>query len=936
MLFMHSATVSRWPWRERETGPEPPLKRHWRAPTAWLPVAVLVPWLLLSACQISHIEPVEPAPGTPAEGTPDGPGGGSPEAPGGGGPEAPGGVDPEAPGVVPEGPGGVVPEARAVIVQPPELNVPEGGSGRYTVALTAQPTGAVTVTASEASMELTVTPASLEFTVADWQSAQTVTVTAEHDADALADVPVPVMHAASGGGYDDAAQAELRVGVVEDDVSALAVAGGSALEQAGSIGFEVSLSLAGNQEVTVDYATGAVQDTATGGQDYRHSSDTLTFAAGSTTAQTIAVTVHDDTLNEDHELFTMTLRNPAHAVLTGGGAELTATGRIENDDGLPALSIEHARLTEGEGAMRFTVTLAPASGRTVTVHYATADAGAEAATDYTTVTGALTFEAGATTHTISVPVEDDEDDEDDEKFTVTLSSPVRASLAVATAMGTITDNDESAAQPQLTALQVSGGGTMYPPFDPDTHHYALTCSNSTTLEVSAKAAPSGAVLTLLRANSDDNHASTGALEAQAEVNRNDDVAIELSAGGDTVTYVMHCLPPNFPDIRVLKKTADVSDGLMLITPRYDSPNPVRFTAVIDNNGVPRFHRAGGFLFRHYSDGPTIDGEQVRYSAGVAYHEIDLLNRDFEVMRTLRKDVAGTRIDAHDFLFTDDGDYLFNLRIAATRDLSERHDILDSDNNPFGIVDLTDSVLQVMTPGGTERFSWNSWNHLTIHPDCRLRQFPGQYAHLNAFQIVESDGGGDGDIVASFRGCSQVLRIDGTTGAVNWKLGGTEPDTDPNADPNTEYLELVGDAAGEFCGQHHVTLTEWDSVVLFDNGVFCLGPRKAEAPFTRAVEYDISSATQAVFVQAFEQPEGHGYSDVAGSVTVLERNRWLIAWGRQNDVTANLADVPSIVEVDPSTGTTYLELHLSKSGTLAWSYRVYRVPESQITIPLNLP
>ena len=259
--------------------------------------------------------------------------------------------------------------------------------------------------------------------------------------------------------------------------------------------------------------------------------------------------MHDDTLNEDHELFTMTLRNPAHAVLTGGGAELTATGRIENDDGLPALSIEHARLTEGEGAMRFTVTLAPASGRTVTVHYATADAGAEAATDYTTVTGALTFEAGATTHTISVPVVDDEADEADEKFTVTLSSPVRARLAVATATATITDNDESAAQPQLTALQVTGGGTMYPPFDPDTHHYALTCSNSTTLEVSAKAAPSGAVLTLLRANSDDNHASTGALEAQAEVNRNDDVAIELSAGGDTVTYVMHCLPPNFPDIR---------------------------------------------------------------------------------------------------------------------------------------------------------------------------------------------------------------------------------------------------------------------------------------------------------------------------------------------------------------------------------------------------
>ena len=878
-------------------------------------VAVLLPWLLLAACQISRTEPVERPPETPN----------APEA----------GQPVTLPEDTSDAPGGGIPEAPAVIVQPPELNVPEGGSGRYTVALSAEPTGPVTVTANEASAELTVAPARLEFTAADWQSAQTVTVTAAQDADALPDAAVSVVHTATGGGYDGAAATALRANVVEDDVSSLAVAGGSAPEQAGSIGFEVSLSLAGNRLVTVDYATGAAQDTADDGPDYEHGSGTLTFAAGSTATQTIAVTVHDDSLDEDDELFTVTLRNPAHAVLTGGGAEVTATGRIEDDDPLPGLSIEHGNVSEGEGTMPFTVTLAPASGRTVTVQYATADAGAEAATDYTAVTGALTFEAGATTHTISVPVVDDEIAEQDEQFTVALSSPVGASLAVATATGTI-DNDDLPLQ--LTALQVTGGGTMYPAFDPDTRHYALTCRNSTILEVSAEAAPSVAVLTLLRANSDDNQVSTGALNVQVAVNRNRDVAIELNDGGDTVTYVMHCLPPNFPAISVLKKTAGVSEGLMLITPRYDSPDPVRFTAVIDNSGVPRFHRAGGFHFRHYSDGPTIGGEQVRYSVGMDYREIDLLNRDFEVIRTLRKDVAGTRIDAHDFLFTDDGDYLFNLRVAATRDLSMRHDILDSDNNPFGVVNLTDSVLQVMTPGGTEKFSWNSWNHLTIDPDCRLRDFPGQYAHLNAFQLVESDGDGDGDIVASFRGCSQVLRIDGTTGAVKWKLGGTEPDPDidPNADPNTEYLEIVGDAAGEFCGQHHVTLTEWDSVVLFDNGVFCLGPRKAEAPFTRAVEYDISSGTKAVFVQAFEQPEGHGYSDVAGSVTVLERNRWLIAWGRQNDVTANLADVPSIVEVDPSTGTTYLEIHLSKSGTLAWSYRVYRVPESQITIPLNLP
>ena len=57
-----------------------------------------------------------------------------------------------------------------------------------------------------------------------------------------------------------------------------------------------------------------------------------------------------------------------------------------------------------------------------------------------------------------------------------------------------------------------------------------------------------------------------------------------------------------------------------------------------------------------------------------------------------------------------------------------------------------------------------------------------------------------------RGCAQVLRIDGATGAVEWKLGGTAaPDGS-----TTEFLELVEHSdpsvVEEFCGQHHVTLT----------------------------------------------------------------------------------------------------------------------------------
>ena len=926
-------------------------------------------------------------------------------------------------------------DVRAVAVQPAALNVSEGGRASYTVVLGSRPTAPVTVTVAAAS-EVEVDPVALVFTPVGWGTEQTVTVSAAQDDDALADAPVALAHVASGGDYAGAPEAVVQVTIVEDDVATLAVTGARAVEGAGNLRFAVSLSLASDAEVTVDYASGATGDTATAAADYAAARGKLVFARGSTAAQVIGVTVADDALDEPAEELTVTLSNPRHAVLAGGGdtavatgtieddddappelriapgslsegaderlmrfavsldrasghtvtvryatADLTAaagtdytpasgtltfepgqaltrtvavpivndaldepdeqftvtlnaavhatlaggrttTGTIADDDEAPKLTIAHASLSEGAGVMKFAVSLDPASGHTVTVRYATADGTATAGADYEAESGTLTFGAGTTMQSIAVPIVDDQVSEEMETFTVALSDPERATLSETTATGTIADDDDE--ELQLSSLQVTGGGTMYPAFDADIHHYALTCSNATTLQVTAAAKRSGARLTLLRDDSDNNHSAVGALDVQVAVNRNHDVAIELSDGGDAVIYVIHCLPSDFPDIRVLKKTAGVSDGLMLVTPRYGGNN-VRFSAVIDNNGVPRFHRKSGFNFRFFSDGPTIDGEQVRYSVGMVHR---LLNRDFEVIRTLRKkDVPETWIDAHDFLFTDDGDYLLNLRVRVTRDLSERHDILDSNDNPYGIVDLIDSVLQVITPAGTQKFYWNSWEHLTIDPDCRLRKFPGQYAHLNAFQIVDG-----GDIVASFRGCSQVLRIDGTTGAVKWKLGGTEdtPDT------NTEYLEIVGDDEGEFCGQHHVTLTEWDSVVLFDNGVLCLGPRKAKTPFTRVVEYDISSGTQAAFKHAFEQPAGHGYSDVEGSVTVLGRNRWLIAWGRPVWITANLDDVPSIVEVDPSNGTTYLEIHMSKSGEPAFSYRVYRVPESDITIPLNLP
>ena len=102
----------------------------------------------------------------------------------------------------------------------------------------------------------------------------------------------------------------------------------------------------------------------------------------------------------------MTLSGPTNATLKSDAK--TATATINDDDALPVLSIADATaVAEGEAA-QFVVTLAPASGKQVTVSYSTADGTAKASEDYMAASSAtLTFAADETTKTVSVATTED-------------------------------------------------------------------------------------------------------------------------------------------------------------------------------------------------------------------------------------------------------------------------------------------------------------------------------------------------------------------------------------------------------------------------------------------------------------------------------------------------------------------------------------------------
>ena len=108
------------------------------------------------------------------------------------------------------------------------------------------------------------------------------------------------------------------------------------------------------------------------------------------------------------------------------------------------MGIGNATVVEGNVGSRtvwFVVTLSAPSTSTVSVHYATASGTATAGSDFTAVSGTLTFPAGATTRFVAVTVNGDTTFETSETFTVHAVVTGRCDDRPGPGDGTIVNDD---------------------------------------------------------------------------------------------------------------------------------------------------------------------------------------------------------------------------------------------------------------------------------------------------------------------------------------------------------------------------------------------------------------------------------------------------------------------------------------------------------------
>ncbi len=169
-----------------------------------------------------------------------------------------------------------------------------------------------------------------------------------------------------------------------------------------------------------------------------------------------------------------------------------------------------------------------------------------------------------------------------------------------------------------------------------------------------------------------------------------------------------------------------------------------------------------------SDLKPVDLGSTRYAiaravAGGGYR-IDELDSTFQTLRSHRLETVPASTDFHDSEVLPGGKTL----------------MLGYDGNGG----FFDAVIQIVDADGHAEFSWNSRTDGGVDPsESYVTRSAADYAHINSLQYLPN-----GDILASFRNLSQVMRIattahDGLTpGQVIWRLGGKRNDFTFDDDP----------------------------------------------------------------------------------------------------------------------------------------------------------
>jgi hypothetical protein len=414
----------------------------------------------------------------------------------------------------------------------------------------------------------------------------------------------------------------------------------------------------------------------------------------------------------------------------------------------------------------------------------------------------------------------------------------------------------------LSALVVSSG-SLRPVFDPTVTDYDITSINSLyPLQITATTTDPAAALSIHGVVASSGVPSSVTLKSTEDL----DVTVSPAGGGAPRTYRVHYVPKDMPTWSVTTGDAGTPGTepvlLSLISTSVQTGN---YILMMDRSGAPLYYRTWPQQSVEDFQQVTLPSGSIRYTCTIGQFSPGgwTLGVD-HVMDQQFNDVADYKLpayaqhgeldaEAHDFLLLDTGHYVGLSYVQRTVDLSQINPAWSNQ------AEVMHAVVQEVKDGNV-LVEWDSANVPSLYTDsvdgnAYTSTAVSDYIHLNSMDIDPTDG----NIVLSLRHTNSILKVNRTTGAIVWTLGGKE-----------DMFGLTTDQV--FSHQHHVRVHADGSITVFDNGN---GLHQ-----TRVLQFTLDQTNHQVtsFNVIATRPTADPQTTFMGSVTPLSGGRTFIGWG----------------------------------------------------------
>jgi Arylsulfotransferase (ASST) len=271
----------------------------------------------------------------------------------------------------------------------------------------------------------------------------------------------------------------------------------------------------------------------------------------------------------------------------------------------------------------------------------------------------------------------------------------------------------------------------------------------------------------------------------------------------------------------------------------------------------------------------------------------VMNSDYQKVATIRAG-NGFQADLHELQIEPD-----NTAYIAVYNVM-RCDLSPEGGARNGVI-VDPAVQEVDMKTGLVRWEWNSLDHVGVgesHTPAPTSATPWDWFHLNSIDVEP-----DGNLLISGRSTWSAYQLEGGSGSILWRLGGT-------------HSSFKMGPGAETAWQHDARIFPDGTITAFDDGS---NPRIHYQSRAVRIAIDLANHT-ARLLHAYPHPGGPLLADSQGNAQTLANGNLVVGWG----------GVPSVTELSRA-GELLFDAHLPPGSS---SYRAFRFPWEGH--PLSLP